>query len=176
MRALLGDAQDPGRGVAVEHGDVLGHGDLPHRIVELGQLDVPRPAVGVVELFAGHGEAGTELHEGQHAPSGRRHAFGGAGHLVDPAQVGGRVPPAVRPGQVDQFAGGQMGDEAALRLRLDLGPRGLGDRGELAVEVVHHSLPFRLPMPSEPTGPIPIVPPSASASTSTSVTGSVVKR
>ena len=73
-----------------------------------------------------------------------------AGHLFDPPEVGRRVVPAVRAVDVDQLARRQVRDEPALGLVLDLGPGRLGDRGQVAVEVVHHSVPFRLPMPSEP--------------------------
>ena len=101
--------------------------------------------------------------------------FSGTGHLVDPPQFGGGVPPSVRPRQVHQLARGQVGHESALGFVLDLRPRALGDGSELPVQVVHHSFPFRLPIPSEPveTG---AGPPAVSVSASTSVTGSVVNK
>ena len=115
---------------------------------------------------------GPQLDEGQHSPHAPRpHPRPGL-HLVDPAEIGRRVAPPVRAGQVDQLPGGQVRDQAALGLRLDLLPGGLRDRGQLAVEVVHHSPPFRLPIPSDPARGGPAGPPSASASASTSVTGS----
>ena len=80
----------------------------------------------------------------------------------------------MRPDQVHQLAGGQVGDEPALGFGLDLLPPRFRNGCQVSVEVVHHSPPFRLPMPSEPLADAPLVP--ASVSCSTSVTGSVVKR
>ena len=61
VRALLGDAEDAGRGVAVEHRRVLGQRDLAHRLVELRQVDVAGPAVRVVELLARDRKVRSEL-------------------------------------------------------------------------------------------------------------------
>ena len=178
VRGALGDAEYPRRHVPVEHGGVLGNRDLPDRLVEVGQLHVGRSPVGGLDLLTGHGERGTEFDEGQHTSSRRLDPLGWGLDLVDPSEVGRRVCPAVRACQVDQLPGGQVGDQAALGLRLDLPPGGIADRGELAEEMIHHSPPFRVPIPSDPARGRPAEPPSAlaSASASTSVTGSLVNR
>ena len=140
----------PGGLVAVEDGDVLAQGDLAHGLVELGQVGVVGAAVDVVELDPRDLELGAQLDEGEDLALRRGHAFGRPGDLGDPAEVGRRVGPPVRAGEVDQLAGGQVGGEARLGLVVDDVPAGVGDRGQFAVEVVHRSAPFRLPMPSEP--------------------------
>src|SRR5690606_41008471 len=61
---------------------------------------------------------------------------------------GGRT---ARPADIDNPPAGDVPLEGAAGLQLDLGPRDVGDRGKLAVQVVHHGIPFRLPMPSEPS-------------------------
>ena len=60
---------------------------------------------------------------------------------------------AARPVQVDDPTGGEIALQGARRLLLDLGPRRVGDRGQLAVQIVHdRGFPFSEPMPSEPSG------------------------
>ncbi len=51
--------------------------------------------------------------------------------------------------EVDQLARRQIGGEALLGLGLDGRPAVLGDRCEFSQKMVHHSLPLRLPIPSE---------------------------
>src|SRR6185312_13115236 len=45
---------------------------------------------------------------------------------------------------------GEVTFEGPGRLLFDLLPRGFGDRSQIAVQVVHWRVPFRLPMPSDP--------------------------
>ena len=54
------------------------------------------------------------------------------------------------PSKSTSLRAGQMGLEAGRDLLLDGLPSRVADRGEVPVEVVHDSRPFRLPMPSDP--------------------------
>ena len=114
-----------------------------HGLVELGQVGVAGAAVDVVELGPGDLELRAQLHEREHLAPRRADALGRAGYRVDPPQVGGRVVPAVRADEVDQLAGGQVGGEPRLGLVVDGVPAGVGDRGQIAVEMVHRTASFQ---------------------------------
>ena len=51
---------------------------------------------------------------------------------------------------VDDTSSGDPADEGAPRLLVDLTPGGLGDGGELSMQVVH-TRPFRFPIPRDPS-------------------------
>src|SRR6202012_1057597 len=98
-------------------------------------------------------------------PVGRR------GHVAQVAGVDrGQSGPA-RAVHVDDAAAGHVGGEGALGLLLELRPGGVGDGGELAIEVVHDDvLLLRLPIPREPldsdvvtAGPGSVAPPAPDA-------------
>ena len=72
---------------------------------------------------------------GGHAPAGR------LGDVLDPAEVGRRVLPSVRAGELDQLAGGQRRRQALPRLLVDRSPAGLGDRRVLAEKMAALSTP-----------------------------------
>src|SRR6266550_1768653 len=63
--------------------------------------------------------------------------------------------PAVRPGEIDQLAGGEGGGYALLRLTVQELPARVADRGGRAKKVVHGIGRLRLPIPSEPERPLP---------------------
>ena len=69
---------------------------------------------------------------------------------ADTAEVGRRVVPAVRAGEVDELARGERGLQALARLLVELAPAGLGDRGTFTQQMVHSPVPLRLPIPSDP--------------------------
>ena len=142
VRGALGDALDPAGLVAVEDGDVLAQGDLAHGLVQLGQVGAAGAAVDVVELDPRDLELGPQLHEGEDPALRRGDAFGRPGDRRDPAQVGRRVGPPVRALEVHQLACRQVGREARFRLVVDDLPAGVGDRGQVTVEMVHR---VRLP-------------------------------
>ncbi len=125
MRGALGDAFDPAGPVPVEHGDVLPDGDLLHGLVQLGQVEVDGAPIGVVELDARDAELRSHLDQGQHTSLGPGDALGRSRDRCDPAQVGGRMLPAVRPGEIDQLARGEIRGEPALGFVVDGGPAGL---------------------------------------------------
>ena len=87
----LGDAGDPGRGVAVEDGGVLGQGDAVGGRFQAGEVEVLGAPFGVVELGPAHLEGGPQLHQGQHPPLAGVDIRGRACDGIHPAQLGGAV-------------------------------------------------------------------------------------
>src|SRR5207248_3199827 len=83
------------------------------------------------------GEAVAQLDEGLHDPDAGLDALDRAGHPFDPAEVPGRVLPAVGAGEVDDLAGGEERPQRAAGLLLDLLPGAVGDRGEFSVQMAH---------------------------------------
>ena len=140
----LGDADDAGGGPAVEDGHVLGLGDAAGRPVELGQIGIGGPAVDVAQLVPRHREVGPQLGQRQHPALVGPKPVARGGDRRHPAQVGGRMGPPVRPGEVHQPAGGQRRHHPLLDLVLELLPPVIGDRGVGAEQVVHWAAPFRL--------------------------------
>src|SRR6516162_2834797 len=54
--------------------------------------------------------------------------------------------------QIHNTSPGEIAFEGARGLLLDLSPRRIGDRGKLAVEIIHQRrFPLREPMPREPS-------------------------
>ena len=95
---------------AVEHRLVLGHGDLVGGPVERLEVGVLRAAVGVAQLRPRELEVGSDLDQRKHPPLDTAHALArSGGERRGPAQVRGRVLPAVRSREVDQPARGQRG-------------------------------------------------------------------
>src|SRR5260370_3086558 len=68
------------------------------------------------------------------------------------ARADGREGDAARPPHIHDAASGEVAFERARGFFLDLSPRRIGDRGKLAVQIVHNGdFPLREPMPSEPS-------------------------
>ena len=83
------------------------------------------------------------------------------------AEVHRGVFPTKRAGHVDELARGEKRRQRARCLRIDLAPRAVGNRRELASQVIHQSSsPRKLPSWSEPAEGPPPSPCSASRSTS----------
>src|SRR6185312_2489132 len=155
VRRGVGDAGDRGLAPAVEDCAVLGHRDLVGGAVQRLQVRIGGAAVIVAQLGATDRELGADLDHGQDLALQGGHALARRlGHSLDASQVGGRVLPAVRAGEVHELAGGQ---EHAQPLA------GLVFAQEM---VAHEKAPLRLPMPSDPdpSSPDPMASPLASAS------------
>ena len=88
----------------MEHGHVLGDRDLMRGIVESLEVHVERAPVVVAQLGQRDGEAGAQLDQRQHAPLKRGDALAGRRrHLGAAPEIGGRVLPAARAGEVDEL-------------------------------------------------------------------------
>jgi hypothetical protein len=114
------------------------------------QIEVFGAARGVVELERLQQEVAAELDQRPHVADrvGDRVGRGGLDVLETPGIDRAELP-AMRAGEVDQLATGQVQAQHAARLFVDLLPCLRGDRGKLTLEQVHHAPPFRLPIPSE---------------------------
>ena len=159
VRRALGDPLDLPGPVAVEHGGVLRQGDAPSRLLEPGEVEVVRAALGVVDLAALQHEVGAQLHQGEHAALGAGHVGRRPGDRRDPSERGGRVRPPEGAFEVHELARRQMRLEAGPDLLLDGLPPAVGDGGELSEEVVHRVASFQAPDPERsrrrPTGSRP---------------------
>src|ERR1700737_3645394 len=58
---------------------------------------------------------------------------------------------AARPLQIHDTTTGEVAFEGARRLLIDLHPCRVGDRGKLAMQIIHAGSPLREPMPREPS-------------------------
>ncbi len=177
MRRRRGHPDDPGCIPTVEDRDVLRPGDLAGRLSQPVQVDVGGTTVGRQQLVPVDREGGPELDERQHpAPLGREPRDRSGAEVVGATEVAGRVVPAERPFELDQLARRERGDQLATALVVDRLPPGVGDGRVAPQQMVHRATSLRLPIPREPEdgGGDSGAPPSASASTS--VTGTVVKR
>ena len=88
--------------------------------VERVEVDVQRAPVVVSKLRDRNRKGGTQLDQGQHATLQRGHSLAECfRHGFRASQVGGRMLPAARPGEVDQLAGSQRGREAFLGLGVE---------------------------------------------------------
>ncbi len=113
----------------------------------------PRSAAASSERSRVNGRA--QLDEGQDLAAGHLDVAEGSDWStgVDPPEVDGRELPAQRAGEVDQPPGGQVVLERAAGLVVDLRPGPVGDRGQLAHQMVHGNVLLslrRLPMPRLP--------------------------
>lgn len=158
VRRHVGDPGDAGVGPAVEHGTGLDPGDPASGRVELVELGVGRAAFDVVDLGARQRERHADLHQREHPPLPQAHpagfpAAGWPGHAARPAQVDGGARPGAGGGEVDDASRGQQRGQAFSGLVVDDLPGRVGDRRELAQQVVHDRCPFRLPMPRLPVDP-----------------------
>ena len=136
-------------------------------VVERVQVDVVRAAVGVAQLAARDRERRAQLDDGQHAAQRGIEAAGRrGGELGRAAEVRRRVLPAVRPGEVDELAGGEGGGQPLAGLVVDEAPARLGDGRELAQQMAHDAAPLRPPMPSERLAATASGPSNASSSAS----------
>src|SRR6185437_13683146 len=109
-------------------------------------------AVRVAQLTAREREVHPQLDERQHAAAKRRDATDRAAvQAVDTTEVRRRVLPAMRPGEVDEAAGGERRREPVARLLVEHLPARVADRGELAEQMVHRGTSLRLPIAREPS-------------------------
>ena len=134
----------------MKDGGVLGDGDPASRGIEGVQVDIGGTALRVVQLRPADREVSPELDQPEDPPLGRRNVIARrVGDLLDPAQVGRRVIPAMGAGEVDQLAGGEGRREPLARLLIEESPACLRDRRVLSEEVAQLMPPRRLPMPSD---------------------------
>ena len=125
------------RRIAVEDRAVLGEGDLLRRILHRLPVGVLGAALDVVDRLAIEIERHPQLDQRLDDALPREDAVAGRRDRAQMAGADGGQAGAARPVHVDDAPSGKVALEGARRLLLDLGPRGVGDRGELAMQVIH---------------------------------------
>src|SRR6185437_1339923 len=150
VRWALGDPIDSRLRPGVKHSEVLGFDDSLSRGVQILEVDVLRATVTSAKLLTGDCEPGAQLDQGKNDAATRFHALDRAQvNLVDATEVGRRMLPAMRPGEIDKSPAGQTREQALTGLIVDRSPADLGDRRVLAQQMAHCPS-FRLPIPRLP--------------------------
>src|SRR5262249_22308117 len=133
------NAADAGGGVALENRPILGERQPSRRILGGLPVGIIRAALHVIDLLAIELERYAQLDERFHLALPREDAVA---WRLDRAQVAGsdgRKGDTPWSLDVDDAPRGEVALERARRLLLDLTPRPVGDRGELAVQVIHET-------------------------------------
>jgi hypothetical protein len=148
----LAHAGDSRRRVALDDGTVLGEREGDGGVTGRGPVPVLRSALHVVEVGAVELELDAQLHHRHRQPLPG--ADGAAGCLDRPYMPGAdRRGRRVRVHDVDHPAAGDGAGERLCDGLVDLSPGGVGDRGQVAMQVVHGSVrPLRDPMVSDVGG------------------------
>src|SRR5262249_34914188 len=106
----------------------------------------------VVDLRTRQRERNAQPDKGFACPQVSNHAVDGCLDIDQPTAADRRRDRTAGLTDVDHPAPGDMPLECPRRLQFDFGPSDVGDRCQIAVEVVHHwVVPFRLPIESEPS-------------------------
>ena len=159
VRRRFDDAGDPGRAPAVEDGGVLGAGDPRGRPRRARPGRRPRRRDRRPRAPSGRPRTAPAARPArERAAAAPRRPPRGLGDLLGPPEVGRRVLPAVRAGEVDQLAGGERGRQPLAGLGVEQVPARLGDRRLLAQQVAHRVAPAagrRCPSDSLPASGAP---------------------
>ena len=144
------DALDRRGVVALEDGPVLDERQLLGGVLDRIPVGVLRAALDVVDVVARQRERHPQPHQRFAVPQVGHHAVAGRRHVEQVAGADRRGDRAAGLADVDDPAAGDVPLERPRRLQFDFGPGGFGDRCQIAVQVVHWRVPFRLPIASEP--------------------------
>src|ERR1700722_2827083 len=148
----LPDAANARRGIAFEDGAILGVGDLLRGVLGRLPVRVVRPPLDVVDLLAIELEGNPEFDQRLDVALSRENALARCRDHLDVARSDRGKTGAARPLDVDHASPGEVALEGARRLLFDLGPRRIGNRGKLAMKIIHAPFsPLREPTPSEPS-------------------------
>src|SRR5579863_10040086 len=153
----LPHATDARGRVAFENGPVLGIGDFLRRVLRGLPVRVVRAPFDVVDLLAIELEGDSQFNQGLHLALAREDSFGGRGDRLEMAASDRGKGDAARTLDIDHAPSGEIALESARRFLFEAGPRRIGDRGKLAVKIVHGPFsPLSEPIPSEPSDAAPI--------------------
>src|SRR5947209_3656856 len=114
-------------------------------------VGVVRAALDVVDLVARERKRNSQPHKGFAGPQVGLHAVGRCVDVNESTGADRRGDRAAGLADVDDAAPRDMALERAGGLQFDFAPSGFGDRCQVAVEVVHRGVPFKLPIASEPS-------------------------
>src|SRR5260221_425691 len=152
VAGALPDTLDAARSIAVEDGAVLGKGNLSSGVLRRLPVRIVGAAFHIVDHLAVQVEWHTQLDQRLHLALPGKDAVPRRCDILEMARADGREGDAARPLHIHDAASGEVAFERARGFFLDLSPRRVGDRGKLAVQIVHNrGFPLREPMPSEPS-------------------------
>ena len=137
--------------VALEDRPVLGERQLLGGILDRVPVGILRAALDVVDIGAVHRERHPQPHQRPGVSQVCHHTLAGRQDVEQMTGAHRRRHRPARLADVDHPAAGDVALEGARRLLLDLGPRGIGDRCQLAIQVVHQGCPFKLPIANDPS-------------------------
>ena len=132
----LADANDACRRVALENSSVLGMGNLLRGVLCGLPVGIVCPAFHVVDLLAIQFERDAKLHQRLDIPLPREESVDGRRNRLEVPTDGGKAD-AARAAHVNDAPSGEMALERARRLLLDVRPRRIGNRGKLAMKIIH---------------------------------------
>jgi hypothetical protein len=136
-----------GRGrVALEDRPILCEGQLLGRLLDRVPVGILRPTFDVVDVRPVDGERNTQSDKRFALTQMRNHAIARGLDGQQVTRADGCRHRAARRADVHHPASGDVSLERAGGLLFDLAPGLVGDRRQLAVEVVHCGCPFRLPI------------------------------
>src|SRR6202012_2006173 len=148
--AAATDAVDRRGGVTLEDGTVFDERQLLGGLLDRVPVGVLRAALDVVDFVPRQGERNPKPDKGFALSQVRFNAVGGGLDVEQATGADGRGDRAPGLADSDRPPSCDMAFERPCRLQLDFFPGGLGDRCQVAVELVHQRVPFRLPIEREP--------------------------
>ena len=139
IAGALTHAFDAGGSVALEDGPIFCKGEPSRSILRGLPVRVVRAALHVVDLLAIEIERGAQFDQRFHLTLSRKDIFSWCLDVTQVAGADGRERNAAWSLHVHNAPAGEVALEGARRLLLDLRPRGIGDRSELAMKVIHET-------------------------------------
>ena len=128
---------DARRGIAFEDRAILGIGDLLRGVLRRLPVRVVRAPLDVVDLLAIELEGDPELNQRFHVALAREDAVARRRDHLEVAGSNRGKTGAARSLNVDHAPSGEGALERALCLLLDASPRRIGNRGKLAMKIIH---------------------------------------
>ena len=137
IAGALPDAADARRGIALEDGTVLGIGDLLCGVLRRLPVGVARTALHVVDLLTIELERDTQLDQRLDLALSRENAIARRRNRLEVAGADGGKADTARAVDVHHAPPSEVALKGARRLRFDIRPRRIGNRGKLAVKIIH---------------------------------------
>ena len=137
IAGALPDAADARRGIALEDGTVLGIGDLLCGVLRRLPVGVARTALHVVDLLTIELERDTQLDQRLDLALPRENAIARRRDRLEVAGADGGKADTARPVDVHHAPPSEVALNCARRLLFDIRPRRIGNRGKLAMKIIH---------------------------------------
>src|SRR5580658_136666 len=148
----LADSDDSGGVVTFKNSAVFSEGERARGVFCRLPIRIVGTAFDVINHLAVEFEGNPQLDERFHLALSGQDAIAGRSDRVQMAGADGRESRPRRSVNVDNAAASEVALERTRGLFLNLSPRGIGNRSQLTMQIIHkQSSPFREPMPSEPS-------------------------